>query len=72
MFGFWGMGEHFFYLGNGIRHVLWDMVIGVNVKFGVTTGNIVLLISALLTLAIGAAVFTGVEISLASLSGGQI
>lgn len=39
----------FFYIGNGIRHVLWDFVIGVKPKAGVTTGNIVLLVSALLT-----------------------
>jgi len=47
----------FFYLGNGIRHVLWDMVIGVNVKFGELTGNIVLAVSAALTLALAALVF---------------
>lgn len=39
----------FFYMGNGIRHVLWDMGIGVNEKSGIMTGNIVLLLSALLT-----------------------
>lgn len=39
----------FFYIGNGIRHVLWDMGIGVNEKSGIMTGNIVLVISALLT-----------------------
>ncbi len=37
----------FFYLGNGIRHVIWDMSIGLNVKFGVVTGNIALATSAL-------------------------
>lgn len=40
----------FFYIGNGIRHVLWEMVIGVKPKTGVMTGNIVLLVSAFLTL----------------------
>lgn len=40
----------FFYIGNGIRHLLWDMVIGVNVKTGIMTGNIVLVVSAVLTL----------------------
>ncbi len=49
----------FFYMGNGIRHVLWDMVIGVNVKFGEMTGNIVLVVSALLTLGIAFLVFGG-------------
>ncbi len=47
----------FFYLGNGIRHVLWDHLIGVNVKSGKMTGNIVLIVSALLTLALGAAIW---------------
>ena len=40
----------FFYLGNGVRHVLWDFVIGVHHKTGKMTGNIVLVVSALLTL----------------------
>lgn len=39
----------FFYIGNGIRHVLWDFVIGVHHKTGKVTGNIVLIVSALLT-----------------------
>lgn len=39
----------FFYIGNGVRHVLWSMGIGVNQKAGITTGNIVLLLSVLLT-----------------------
>lgn len=39
----------FFYLGNGLRHVLWDMGIGVNEKAGILTGNIVLLIAFILT-----------------------
>lgn len=39
----------FFYLGNGIRHVLWDMGFGVNEKSGILSGNIVLIISAVLT-----------------------
>lgn len=39
----------FFYIGNGIRHVLWDMGIGVNEKAGILSGNIVLLLSAILT-----------------------
>ncbi len=44
-----GVFAIFFYLGNGIRHVIWDTSTGVNVKFGVTTGNIVMIVSALLT-----------------------
>lgn len=39
----------FFYIGNGVRHVLWDMGIGVNQKAGILSGNIVLLLSAILT-----------------------
>lgn len=39
----------FFYIGNGIRHVLWHIGIGVNQKAGIATGNIVLVLSALLT-----------------------
>ena len=39
----------FFYIGNGVRHVLWDMGIGVNEKVGIATGNIVLLLSVILT-----------------------
>ncbi len=39
----------FFYIGNGIRHVLWDIGIGVNERSGIMTGNVVLVISALLT-----------------------
>lgn len=42
----------FFYLGNGVRHVLWDMVIGVNVKSGIFTGRLTLIIAALLTLGV--------------------
>lgn len=48
-----------FYMGNGIRHVLWDMVIGVEVKFGVLSGNITLIASALITLGIGILVWSG-------------
>ncbi len=40
----------FFYLGNGVRHVLWDLVIGVHHKCGFKTANITLAVSALLTL----------------------
>lgn len=40
----------FFYFGNGIRHVLWDMGIGLNEKAGRATGNTVLLVSVLLTM----------------------
>ncbi len=40
----------FFYLGNGVRHVLWDFVIGVHHKTGFMTGHITLIVSALLTL----------------------
>lgn len=39
----------FFYLGNGLRHVLWDMGFGVNESSGIATGNTVLVISAILT-----------------------
>lgn len=39
----------FFYLGNGIRHVLWSIGLGVNEKSGILSGNIVLLLSAVLT-----------------------
>lgn len=44
----------FFYLGNGVRHVLWERGIGVNEKAGITSGNIVLLLSALMTLGVWA------------------
>ncbi|MFK7839823.1 MAG: succinate dehydrogenase, cytochrome b556 subunit [Bdellovibrionales bacterium] len=44
----------FFYLGNGVRHVLWDLVIGVNVKFGILTGHITLAIAAILTIGLWA------------------
>lgn len=40
----------FFYIGNGVRHVLWSMGIGVNEKSGIMTGNIVLLLSVLLSI----------------------
>jgi len=40
----------FFYLGNGVRHVLWDFGIGVTPKAGRLSGNIVLVLSAFLTL----------------------
>lgn len=50
----------FFYLGNGVRHVLWDFVVGVDVKSGQMTGNIVLAVSALLTaLIFVASIMTG-------------
>lgn len=39
----------FFYIGNGVRHVLWDMGVGVNEKAGIATGNIVLLLAAIAT-----------------------
>jgi len=39
----------FFYLGNGLRHVIWAIGVGVNEKAGIKTGNIVLIIAALLT-----------------------
>lgn len=42
----------FFYMGNGIRHVLWDIGIGLNEKAGRLSGNIVLVISVLLTLSL--------------------
>ena len=40
----------FFYMGNGVRHVLWSMGIGVNEQAGIKTGNIVLVMSLLLTI----------------------
>lgn len=40
----------FFYIGNGIRHWLWDMGIGVNEKAGILSGNIVLVISLIATI----------------------
>ena len=39
----------FFYLGNGVRHVLWDFVIGVHHDSGKMTGHFVLVVSVLLT-----------------------
>ena len=39
----------FFYIGNGVRHVLWDVGIGVNEKAGIRSGNIVLFLSVLFT-----------------------
>ena len=42
----------FFYIGNGVRHVLWSMGIGVNEKAGIRSGNIALLLSAVLTFAL--------------------
>jgi len=50
----------FFYLGNGVRHVLWDAVVGVNVKTGELTGHITLVIAALLTLGLWFASTNGV------------
>ena len=44
----------FFYLGNGVRHVLWNFVIGVHPKAGRMTGHIVLVLSAVLTAALWA------------------
>jgi succinate dehydrogenase / fumarate reductase cytochrome b subunit len=49
----------FFYLGNGIRHVIWDASIGVNVKFGEMTGHIVLIVSAVLTVALAFVILGG-------------
>ncbi|NQZ14379.1 MAG: succinate dehydrogenase, cytochrome b556 subunit [Alphaproteobacteria bacterium] len=40
----------FFYIGNGVRHVLWNVGIGLNEKSGIFSGNLVLLLSVLLTL----------------------
>ncbi|MCI5061212.1 MAG: succinate dehydrogenase, cytochrome b556 subunit [Alphaproteobacteria bacterium] len=49
--GLWGLVFlTFFYLGNGIRHVLWDIGIGLNQKAGIASGNIVLLLATILTL----------------------
>lgn len=47
----------FFYLGNGVRHVLWDCVIGVHHKCGFKTANITLIVSALLTILLTIAAF---------------
>ena len=44
----------FFYIGNGVRHVLWDNLIGLKPETGVKTGNIVLGLAALLTLGLAA------------------
>jgi len=46
----------FFYHGNGVRHVLWDLGIGVTPKCGRMTGNIALAVAAILTLALSYAV----------------
>ncbi|MAZ76190.1 MAG: succinate dehydrogenase, cytochrome b556 subunit [Micavibrio sp.] len=40
----------FFYLGNGLRHFLWTVGIGLNEKKGIMSGNIVLILSLLFTL----------------------
>ncbi len=45
----------FFYIGNGLRHVAWHIGLGVNEKSGIMTGNIVLVVSALLTLGLWSA-----------------
>ena len=42
----------FFYLANGVRHVLWDFVIGVHHETGFMTGHIAIIVSALLTIAL--------------------
>ncbi len=42
----------FFYIGNGVRHVLWSIGIGVNEQAGIRTGNIVLMLSVILTFAL--------------------
>jgi succinate dehydrogenase / fumarate reductase cytochrome b subunit len=39
----------FFYIGNGVRHFLWIIGLGVNQKAGILTGNIVLVLSVLAT-----------------------
>lgn len=39
----------FFYMGNGVRHVLWDLGIGLNESAGRLSGNIVLIVAFLLT-----------------------
>lgn len=44
----------FFYLGNGVRHVLWDASIGVHHKTGRMTGNIALGVAVALTAALWA------------------
>lgn len=41
-----------FYLGNGIRHFLWNIGVGVDQKTGILTGNIVLIASVLVTIAL--------------------
>jgi len=48
IFLLWAFGV-FFYIGNGIRHYLWDKLIGLNERQGILSGNIVLFISFLLT-----------------------
>lgn len=38
----------FFYLGNGVRHVLWDYVVGVHHEKGFMTGHIAIAVAAIL------------------------
>ncbi|MEM9468903.1 MAG: succinate dehydrogenase, cytochrome b556 subunit [Pseudomonadota bacterium] len=49
----------FFYLGNGIRHVIWHLKIGVNEGSGILTGNIVLLVSLILSIGLGYLILEG-------------
>lgn len=50
----------FFYVGNGIRHVIWNFAVGVDIVTGKKTGNITLIVSAVLTLfVIGLFAFSG-------------
>lgn len=49
-YGFYALAfAIFFYIGNGIRHFLWDIGVGLNQKAGIISGNIVLVVAALLT-----------------------
>lgn len=43
----------FLYLGNGIRHVLWDFGIGLNVKWGEKTGVLAIIFALIATLILG-------------------
>jgi succinate dehydrogenase / fumarate reductase cytochrome b subunit len=39
----------FYHMGNGIRHLFWDMVVGLNEKAARVTGTLVLLFAVLMT-----------------------
>ena len=39
----------FYHMGNGFRHILWDVGVGLNEKMAVRSGKLVLLFAALMT-----------------------